>query len=246
MFDHVTTRVSNPLASQRFYDTVLAAIGLERDHGDFGEGCPEFAQWGDFSIAEAPPVTTGLHIAFAAKSRDEVDAFWRAGVDAGYESDGEPGEREYTNDYYGGFLLDPDGNSVEAVHFATAVEPGRIDHLWIRVADLDANRRFYEAIAPYSGFEARPPQPHPERVHFRKGNAGFALVDDGRALTNGLHLAFSADSDELVDQFHAAAVAAGYPSNGAPGERSHYHPGYYGAFVLDPAGANVELVNHNR
>src|SRR4051794_12653650 len=123
MFDHVTIRVSDPLASQRFYDTVLAAIGLERDHGDFGEGCPEFAQWAELSIAEAPPVTTGLHIAFAAKSRDEVDAFWRAGVDANYESDGEPGEREYTNDYYGGVLPAPGGGKGEGRRLAAAVRP---------------------------------------------------------------------------------------------------------------------------
>jgi hypothetical protein len=49
-----------------------------------------------------------------------------------------------------------------------------------------------------------------------------------------------------VDAFHASALAAGYADNGAPGERAVYHPGYYGAFVLDPEGLNVEVVNHNR
>ena len=52
--------------------------------------------------------------------------------------------------------------------------------------------------------------------------------------------------DAVVDAFHAAAVAAGYRDNGAPGERPQYHPGYYGAFVLDPDGHNIEVVNHHR
>ncbi len=56
----------------------------------------------------------------------------------------------YRDDYYGGFLRDPDGNSVEAVHHGD-VRPGGIDHLWVRVADLDASRRFYEVAAPHAG-----------------------------------------------------------------------------------------------
>jgi predicted lactoylglutathione lyase len=53
-------------------------------------------------------------------------------------------------------------------------------------------------------------------------------------------------SDAAVDAFHEDVVGAGYRDNGAPGERAHYHSGYYGAFVLDPDGNNIELVNHNR
>src|ERR1700755_1208110 len=77
------------------------------------------------------------------------DAFWRAGADAGYCSDGEPGPRpQYTPEYYGAFLLDPDGNSVEAVHRPGRTETGpQIDHVWRGVADLGASRRFYETIA---------------------------------------------------------------------------------------------------
>jgi len=58
-------------------------------------------------------------------------------------------------------------------------------------------------------------------------------------------MAFPADDNAGVDAFHRAATAAGYRDNGAPGEREHYHPGYYGAFVLDPDGNNIEVVNHN-
>jgi catechol 2,3-dioxygenase-like lactoylglutathione lyase family enzyme len=117
------------------------------------------------------------------------------------------------------------------------------------VPDVDAAQEFYELIAPYSGFEFR--RRLPDRAHFKGSAATFALVSDGRPLTRNLHIAFGSDADEritneTVDQFHAAATTAGYADNGAPGERSQYHPGYYGAFVLDPAGANVEVVCHNR
>jgi catechol 2,3-dioxygenase-like lactoylglutathione lyase family enzyme len=64
--------------------------------------------------------------------------------------------------------------------------------------------------------------------------------------TEPFHVAFPASDDETVDAFHRTALAAGYADNGAPGERTIYHPGYYGAFVLDPDGNNVEVVNHNR
>jgi catechol 2,3-dioxygenase-like lactoylglutathione lyase family enzyme len=72
------------------------------------------------------------------------------------------------------------------------------------------------------------------------------LVADGRPPTENLHLAFPAPDDETVAEFHRAATAGGYRDNGGPGERPIYHPGYFGAFVLDPDGNNVEAVNHNR
>jgi catechol 2,3-dioxygenase-like lactoylglutathione lyase family enzyme len=72
----------------------------------------------------------------------------------------------------------------------------------------------------------------------------FSLVRDERPLTEHVHLAFAADA--TVRAFHAAALSAGYQDNGGPGERAVYHPGYYGAFVLDPDGHNIEVVNHNR
>jgi catechol 2,3-dioxygenase-like lactoylglutathione lyase family enzyme len=59
-------------------------------------------------------------------------------------------------------------------------------------------------------------------------------------------MAFPAREDATVQDFHSAAVAAGYTDHGGPGERRRYHPGYYAAFVLDPDGNNIELVNHNR
>ncbi len=151
-----------------------------------------------------------------------------------------------TSTYYGGFLLDPDGNSVEAVHYdrELAVPDGRIDHLWIRVRDPRASRDFYTTIAPHA--RLRLTHDEPDQVQMSGPDYSFSLIRDGRPLTEHVHIAFTAREDHAVDAFHAAAVAAGYEDHGAPGERPAYHPGYYGAFVLDPDGHNIEIVNHNR
>jgi catechol 2,3-dioxygenase-like lactoylglutathione lyase family enzyme len=85
-----------------------------------------------------------------------------------------------------------------------------------------------------------------DRVQLSGPDFSFSLVRDERPFTEHVHLAFSADTDATVQRFHAAAVASGYEDHGAPDERPVYHPGYYGAFVLDPDGHNVEVVNHNR
>src|ERR1700756_3890014 len=151
MFDHVTIRATDRAASERFYDTVLRTLGIDQSYRT-----RTFSEWQDFMVTGADPenpVTRGLHIGFAAPDRDRVDAFWQAGVDAGYRDDGRPGPRpEYGVDYYGGFLLDPDGNSAEACHHDNLRRDGGIvDHLWIRVADLARARAFYETIAPHAG-----------------------------------------------------------------------------------------------
>jgi catechol 2,3-dioxygenase-like lactoylglutathione lyase family enzyme len=175
-----------------------------------------------------------------------VDTFWRAGTRAGYASDGEPGPRtQYGESYYGGFLLDPDGNSVEAVwHGRPRRGSGVLDHLWVRVADLEGSRRFYEAVAPALGLAVD--DRRPERFSVRGEDRSFTLVHDERPVTENLHLAFPVRRDDDVQAFHQAALAAGATDNGAPGERARYHPGYYAAFVLDADGNNVEAVNHNR
>jgi catechol 2,3-dioxygenase-like lactoylglutathione lyase family enzyme len=239
MFDHVTIRVGDRPASERFYELVLGTIGIQRDSSN-----DQYAEWDDFSLSEDAPPTRGLHIGFCAWSHEDVDRFWQTGVDAGYESDGEPGMRtQYRDGYYGSFLLDPDGNSVEAVHHGGMRAKGNIDHLWIRVPDLAAAAEFYEKLSPYTGFrlKSRPPG----RVHFDGEGTSFALLEDSYT-TENLHIAFGTDSNNTVEAFHAAAIAAGYRDNGPPRERPVYHPGYYGAFVFDPAGTNVEVVNHNR
>jgi catechol 2,3-dioxygenase-like lactoylglutathione lyase family enzyme len=242
VFDHVTIRASDRAASERFYELVLGTLGIEKTYS--GE---DLAEWNDFSIAQASdehPVTRRLHIGFAAPSRARADEFWRAGTEAGYRDDGAPGPRpEYGPDYYGAFLLDPDGNSAEGVHHDDLPASGGIDHLWIRVADVAASRRFYEAVAPHAGL--RLGAERPDRVQFRVGDsASFSVVAGTPA--EHVHMAFPAGDDTAVDAFHRALTEAGYRDNGAPGERAVYHPGYYGAYVLDPDGNNVEVVNHNR
>jgi catechol 2,3-dioxygenase-like lactoylglutathione lyase family enzyme len=236
VLDHVTIRVTDRKESERFYDTVLRTVGLE------GTAC----EWDDFGIIAATgdkPVTRNLHVGFGAPTPEHVHAFWQAGIDAGYRDDGKPGPRpEYGPDYYGGFLLDPDGNSIEAVHDESS--RAGIDHLWIRVADLGASRRFYELVAPFGGFSLLGTGEDPERVRFGWDVGSFSVVEGTPA--ENVHLAFPASDNATVDAFHRTLVGAGYRDNGAPGERPQYHPGYYGAFVLDPDGNNVEVVNHNR
>jgi catechol 2,3-dioxygenase-like lactoylglutathione lyase family enzyme len=241
MFDHVTIRVSDYEASERFYATVLRPLGIEPSPVGGTS-----ARWQEFFVNASDldnPTTRRLHIGFVAPSRELVDAFWRAGTEAGYRDDGAPGLRpEYADDYYGAFLLDPDGNSAEAVNDGDQRHGGIVDHLWIRVADLGRARDFYDTIAPHAGL--RKGRDTAERVMYR-GVTGTFLLLPGEP-TEHLHMAFPTTDDVDVQRFHAAAVAAGYESNGEPGERRRYHPGYYAAFVLDPDGNNIEVVNHNR
>jgi catechol 2,3-dioxygenase-like lactoylglutathione lyase family enzyme len=242
VFDHVTIRVSDRAASERFYETVLRTLGIERTATN-----AHFVEWDDFGLAQAEagsPVTRRLHVGFVAPSRAHVDGFWRAGTAAGHESDGEPGPRpQYTEDYYGAFLLDPDGNSVEAVHHGSLRQGGNVDHLWIRVSDVEASTRFYETVGPAAGF--RVGSELADRTQFACVSGSFSVVAAERP-TEHVHLAFSAADDGTVDRFHRDATAAGYRDNGPPGERAVYHRGYYAAFVLDPDGNNVEVVHHNR
>ncbi len=241
MFDHVTIRVSDRERSERFYDAVLGRLGIDETYRT-----GSFSEWQDFMLTGADarnPPTRRLHVAFVAPNRDQVDQFWRAGTGAGFPDEGPPGLRpQYREDYYGAFLLDPDGNSVEAVHHGALRRGGIIDHLWIRVADVAAAKRFYETIAPHAGL--RLTADTPERVEFSGASGSFSLVSG--TPTENLHLAFPTDDDGDVERFHQAAVDAGYRSNGSPAERPRYHPGYYAAYVCDPDGANVELVNHHR
>ncbi len=239
MFDHVTLRSADRAASERFYRTVLATLGRRPDHGD-----GTFLGWGEFAIAAATaerPPTRRAHVGFFAPTVAEVEAFWRAGVDAGFRDDGAPGPRpQYAPDYVGAFLLDPDGNSVEAVHHGRTRAPGSIDHLWLRVADLAAARRFYLTIAPHAGITLG--DDLADRVQFRGARATFSLVPGPP--TEGLHLAFPAPRPGAVEAFHAAALAAGYADEGAPGRRPEHDPDHHAAFVRDPDGAVVEVVDH--
>ena len=112
-----------------------------------------------------------------------------------------------------------------------------IDHVHLRVRDLDASKRFYRAVLQVLG----------RTDAIREGADYFSAdelwIDRAEGRTSTVHLAFVARDRAAVQAFHAAAVKAGGRDNGAPGERN-YHPGYYAAFVLDPDGNNVEAVHH--
>jgi catechol 2,3-dioxygenase-like lactoylglutathione lyase family enzyme len=186
VFDHVTLRASDREATERFYETVLRTLGTEQRHDDFS-----IAQ-----ATDAKPTTRGLHIAFVAPSREHVEAFWRAGTDAGYRDDGAPGPRpQYREDYYGAFLLDPDGNSAEAVHHAVLRQGGIVDHLWIRVADVAAAKAFYETVAPHAGFRLN--KDIPQRAQFIGDTGSFSLVA-GAAPTENAHMAFPAGESRVA------------------------------------------------
>ncbi len=117
-----------------------------------------------------------------------------------------------------------------------------IDHIQLVVRDLAASRRFYDAV--FGAIEM--PIAGEGDDHFWADELFISTADSEAAqgeLTGRHHIAFQARDRAMVDAFHAAAIAAGGKDNGAPGERP-YHPDYYGAFVIDPDGNNIEAVYH--
>ena len=113
MIDHVTLRVSDFQASKGFYGTVLAPLGYALPWSDDEQ---QAADWGDLSISQDDkPLSEHVHVAFAARNRAEVEEFHKIAIEAGYRDNGPPGERKYHQGYYAAFVLDPDGNNVEAV-----------------------------------------------------------------------------------------------------------------------------------
>ena len=124
-----------------------------------------------------------------------------------------------------------------------------IDHTGLNVRDPVKSRAFYErALAPlgYVMMVEIPKQATGGIVVLGFGvppKPDFWMAE-GTPQTPHIHIAFRADSRAQVDAFYAAALAAGGKDNGAPGPRPHYHADYYGAFVLDPDGHNIEAVCH--
>jgi catechol 2,3-dioxygenase-like lactoylglutathione lyase family enzyme len=125
-----------------------------------------------------------------------------------------------------------------------------IDHVVLDASNLPASRAFYEQSLAPLGIAV---------LADHEGYLGFGEMQDrGETLaplvyfwltartpaSSNVHLAFTTDERSKVDEFHAAALAAGGTDNGAPGVREIYHPDYYGAFVLDPDGNNIEAVCH--
>ncbi len=111
LIDHIGIYVSDLEESRAFYFAILDALGKT---GDFGcdKDCFYFDE---FYVGTGRPPTNSLHIAFQAGSIDQVHAFYEAGLKAGGKDNGKPGYRQYHSAYYAAFLLDPDGNNIEAI-----------------------------------------------------------------------------------------------------------------------------------
>lgn len=129
-----------------------------------------------------------------------------------------------------------------------------LDHLGFKVSDYPASKAFYlAALAPLGHglvMEVTPEMTGTDSWHCGLGSNHkpafwIGSADDaGQVTRSGLHIALVARNRAEVDAFHAAAIAAGARDNGAPGLRPIYHPNYYGAFVIDPNGHNLEAVCH--
>jgi catechol 2,3-dioxygenase-like lactoylglutathione lyase family enzyme len=167
-----------------------------------------------------------------------VDEWWKGMTAAGYPDDGAPGPRPvYSPDYYGAFVSDPAGNSVEAIHGGSRRHGGVIDHLWIRVRNLADSTRFFETVAPTVAHQTTRiasggVEELPARTRRHGDGANFSVMEGEP--TENLHLAFAAADQETVRAFHRAGTTAGYRSLGEPGERPEYHRGYYGVYLADP------------
>jgi catechol 2,3-dioxygenase-like lactoylglutathione lyase family enzyme len=241
-FDHVTLRVDNLALASSAFGAVLDELEIEQT-----TSTPSFSVWGNFALTqtdEQHPIARRAHIAFIARTPAHVERFGQAGIDAGFADDGPAGPRpNYAKDYYAGFLKDRAGNSFEAVHRDGTPPKGNIDHVVIRVNDVAASTAFYSTLGLPLKLTVRG-QPA-DRATFAVGASDGSFTVIAGEPTQNIHIAFSGD-DADVQWFHTDATTAGHRSNGEPRERPLYHAGYYSAYVLDPDGNNIEVVNHHR
>jgi catechol 2,3-dioxygenase-like lactoylglutathione lyase family enzyme len=120
----------------------------------------------------------------------------------------------------------------------------RLDHVGLDVSDYETSKVFYEKVLAPLGMQLLM-EPVADVGGFGADFPFFRIGKRDRGPDSGVHVAFTAENRESVDAFHAAAIEAGATDNGGPGLREIYHPDYYGAFVLDPDGNNVEAVCHH-
>jgi catechol 2,3-dioxygenase-like lactoylglutathione lyase family enzyme len=124
-----------------------------------------------------------------------------------------------------------------------------LDHVGFAVSDLERARKFYQQTLSPLGimllYDITAEQTDGEAyLGFGEDQRPYFWVGTGRRFGGNIHVAFLAETRDLVDQFHSAGLKAGGKDNGAPGLRPHYHKHYSGAFVLDPDGNNIEAVCH--
>jgi catechol 2,3-dioxygenase-like lactoylglutathione lyase family enzyme len=241
MFDHITLRVADLAVADHAFTTVLDELDIEKT-----ATTPSLSMWGNFALTqtdEEHPIARRVHIAFIAPSAASVERFAQAGISAGFAEAAPAGAVSDAEDHCGARLEDGAGNRFEAVHRDGERPRGAIDQLAIHVEDLDASCAFYSTIGAAAGLAIG--RQGADRATFSLGASDGSLLVLAGEPTKNVHIAFSGE-DEAVRRFHADATAAGYRSNGEPGERARYHDGYYAAFVFDPDGNNIEVVNHHR
>ena len=125
-----------------------------------------------------------------------------------------------------------------------------LDHIGFSVSNMKISRIFYEKTLKPLGItplmEVTPEMTGTSESHVGFGaSRPFFWIGTGGKVSVATHVAFATESRKIVDEFYAAAIAAGGRDNGKPGLRPHYHENYYGAFVLDPDGNNIEAVCHS-
>jgi catechol 2,3-dioxygenase-like lactoylglutathione lyase family enzyme len=122
-----------------------------------------------------------------------------------------------------------------------------IDHITFGVSDFERATKFYDGALGALGLKRLfDDNSGPGRATGYGDTRPWLWIAEHDPTAGKLHIALAADSREAVDAFHRAALSAGGRDNGAPGLRPQYHPGYYGAFVRDPDGHNIEAVFHDR
>jgi catechol 2,3-dioxygenase-like lactoylglutathione lyase family enzyme len=119
-----------------------------------------------------------------------------------------------------------------------------LDHVGVNVRSYQTSRAFFEAALAPLGYAVVMALDEFRTAGFGNTAKPVFWISERAPFTTGTHIAFHAEDRATVDAFHAAALAAGGRDNGPPGLREHYHPGYYGAFVLDPDAINIEAVCH--
>ena len=120
-----------------------------------------------------------------------------------------------------------------------------LDHVTLGVSDIERSRKFYDQALRPLGIERLYAEGEIASGYGANRKA-FFWISMGKVSQTGRHVAFVAGDRQTVDRFHEAALSAGGRDNGQPGRRPHYHENYYGAFVLDPDGHNIEAVCHRK
>src|SRR5258705_350315 len=215
MFDHLTLRVGDLASVDAAFTAMLAELEIEQT-----ANTPNLSVWGNFALTQtddAHPVARRVHIAFVAPTPAHVERFWRAGIDAGFTDNGSAGPRpDYADDYYAAFLEDSTGNNFEAVYRDGARPRGSIDHVGLRVHDVEATAAFYSTIATTAGLALR--RRASDRASFAVGRSNGVLSVVAGSPKENDHIAVSGAYDD-VRRFHAAVC----PLPGRLGFLGAYH-----------------------